>query len=466
MKSRAEQDEWLKSLGIQLPVAARQPAGAAVSSMAAAGAVSASPPLPPGARSAKAPPPASGAPAAAPSSGKDAAPGTMTAAAKLPVEVWPEQLLTLQKALDGIKGTVQAALKQEKEIVAAGAKAKIDPKKTDAIAKAATRLGGALTSEEHSRLKRGESEIQKSRVSIEGVIDRISEGKDQLSAFLQLDLEEVHTPEEKEKLGHKVANIYDTLINIGKAVIDIVTGDFAKYAVWIVMQATAEVAGGDIVKDKIEKLVDGIEEKQNELEDGLNKAIGELNQFRSKEIKALTATLGHLRTELGKWLEILKNDSQEFGEDLGDIAKAHKKDSADFRPVMEVYRRISEANDQLTEFSINVSQDATLSDQRWPDLIAPLGKLDEDTAVGYGLPEGWIAVVYNGASGRHVFLVAGTGGTFAPSRHAAPAALDALSGAFTELQAALAAQTRVAALAADWSKALSTGLDSRAGHHS
>ena len=465
MSSRAEQDEWLKSLGIQLPVAARQPAGAAASSMAAVGAVSASPASPPGALSAKAPPPASGAPEAAPSSGKEAAPETTNAAAKVLVEVWPEQLLALKKALDGIKGTVETASKQEKEIAAAGAKAKIDPKKTDAIAKAATRLGGALTSEEHSRLKRGESEIQKSKVSIEGVIDRISEAKDQLSAFLQLDLEEVHTPEEKEKLGHTVATIYDTLINIGKAVIDIVTGDFAKYAVWIVMQATAEVAGGDAVKDKIEKLVDGIEEKQNELEEGLNKAIGELNKFRSKEIKALTATLDHLRGELAKWLEILKNDSQEFGEDLGDIAKAHKNDSGDFRPVMEVFKKISGANDLLTELSINVSQDTTLSDKKWPDLIAPLGKLDENTAVGYGLPAGWVAVAYNGACGRHVFLVAGTGGTFALSRQAAPAALEALSAAFTELQAALAAQLRVAALVANWSKVLSAGLDSRAGHH-
>jgi hypothetical protein len=465
MVSRAEQDEWLKSLGIQLPKAALQPAGAAASSTAADSSVSATPPAAVSSPPTKAPPPASGK-QAAPASGQGAAPATTRAAAKELVEVWPEQLLALGKALDGVKATVQTAAKQENEIAAAGAKAKIDPKKTDAIAKAATRLGGKLTSEEHSRLKRGESEIQKSKLSIEGIIDRISEAKDQLLAFLQLDLEEVYTPDEKEKMGHEVATIYDSLINFGKAVIDIVTGDFAKYAGWIIMQATSELAGGDAIKDRIEQLVDGIEQKQNELQDGFNKAIGELNKFRSKEIKAQQGTLQHLRSELNKWLEILKSDSREFGEDLGDIANAHKKDAGDFRLVMGVYRKISEANDLLTELSINVSQDAALSDARWPGLISPLGKLDEDTALGYGLPEGWIAVVYNSASGRHVFLVAGTGGTFASSRKAAPAALDALSAAFTDLQAALAAQTRVAALAAEWSKALSGGLESHAGPRS
>jgi hypothetical protein len=452
MATRAEQDEWLKQLGIKLPAAAQQPAQAAAGGPPGTAPQAVAQPAPAGLPLTKTPKPL-------PTQG-DPPP---TDAAGL-VEVWPEQLVALKSGLDGLAATIQASLRQDPAIDAAAARIPLDPRKTDAVAQAAAKLGGALTAEEHSRLKRGQSEIAKSKLNIETELDRISEAKDHLAAFLQLDLEEVHAPEDKEKMGHEVATIYDTLINIGKAVIDIVTGDFVQYGAWIMAQATSEVAGGDVVKDRIEEMVDGIEEKQNELEDGLNQAIGELNKFRSKEIKALTATLEHLRSELNKWLDLLKNDVKDFGEDLGEIAAAHKKDAGDLRPVMEVYQKISEANDLLSGLAVKVAQNTALSDKKWPFLLAPLGSLDENTAVGYGLPEGWIAVVYKNPSGRHVFLVAGTGGTFAASRSAAPAALDALAANFVQLQQALAAQPRVAAMAAQWSQALSAGLNSRAKH--
>lgn len=451
-----QQDEYLKTvLGVD---PARHRGKAPASGAAASLAKSHTSPSPstaapaPGGSS-----PANPAPAPTPSPAKPAKPGAM-------VITQPADLVKLKAGLDGVEGAVQDGLKREQEIAAAGKKEGVDPSKTDGIARAGARLAAVITPDERARLKNGESQIKKSQQSVTETLERIDESRDHLVNFKELKLEEVHTEDAREKAGKKVSEFYDFLVNAGKFVIDLVTGDMARFAGWIVAQANLELAGADVIKDGIEALVDGIEENQKEIENGLNEVVKQLNDFRHKEIEALIKTLSNLCNDLIKRLELLQEDAKEMGVELGQIARAHKGDAGDFRPLMSVYQKISEANTVLSKVAIAAGQNAALADKKWQRLLLPLGTLDDKSMLAGDKGTSAVSVVYSKGGAPHVFLIKTSSATFASSYDAGPAAIEKLADAYKTLQDALKAHDRVKPLADQWSKALSTGMDHPSKH--
>jgi hypothetical protein len=445
-----QQDEYLKTAFGVNPTQHRARAPAVAAAPGAPPSRPA-PAVPPGAEEDPPPPVRGGAPPD--SEATDAAPVKLPAGM---VMIQPLELVKLEVALDSIAPAIEDGLAREQEIAAAGKTAHLDPSKTDAVAKASARLGAVITEEERERLHDGETKIRDGQQSIIEHWHRIGESRKHLVNFKGITFKEVHTEDAKAKAGKTVEHFYDLLGNAGKAVIDLVTGDLAKFGGWIVAQATLEIAGADIIKDGIERLVDGIEKDQKEIENGLNEVVGQLNAFDHKEIDALKETLRDLTSELGTRLKFLQDDAKEMGVRLGHVASAHKRDAGDFRPVMTVYQKIFAAYTALAKVVSTADQNATLADSKWPGLLLPLGTRDKTTL---SLGENGEALVYRNGGGTHYFIIKTSGPTFAASADVGAAAIEKLADGYKTLQDARAACGRVKPIAEQWSKALSAGID-------
>jgi hypothetical protein len=376
---------------------------------------------------------------------------------KLPdgmVIIEPQDLVKLRDGLASIAREIKDGLARQKEIDAEAKKAHVDPKKTDAIAKAGARLGAVLTAHERRDFNRAVLDVTESRESIVELLDRADETKDHLANFRALKLEGV-SDEEKEKKGHEVAGIYDYLINMVKGVIDVVTGDLVRFGGLILVQASLETLDSDIVKDTLEATVDGIKEEQNKILDGLNDIVGKLNDFSAAEIKTLIKTLHDLGNELVKRFDILQARINAMGDLIRDIGNAHKHDAGNFAPLMSVYRKVSEAAALLSKVDTVALRNGALAHRRWPGLLVPLGTHDQYPE---SLGENAVALVYRNGGAPHYFVVKAYGATFATGDGAAKA-IEKLADDYKSLQAARDAYGQVKPLAEQWSKALSTGMD-------
>ena len=384
---------------------------------------------------------------------------TGAASVKLPAGmamIEPQDLVKLKAGLASIAREIKDGLARQQEIEAEARKAHVDPTKTDAIAKAGARLGAVLSKDERDRFNDTLSQVRKSRESIVELLDRADEAKEHLANFRALKLEGV-SAEDKEKRGHEVAGIYDFVVNSMKFVIDIVTGDVARFGALIMAQANLETLGSDVVKDSIEASVDGIQEEQNKILDGLNDMVSKLNDFRAAEIDTLVKTLHNLGKELVERFDILKGDLKQMANKIRDIGNAHKRDAGNFAPLMSVYRKIAEADVLLSKVDA-VAQRSVLADKRWQDLLVPLGQRDQyPESIG----ENAVALVYRKGGAPHYFIVKAYGTTFATGDGAANA-IEKLADDYKSLQAARDAYGQVKPLAAQWSKALSTGIDNPA----
>jgi hypothetical protein len=451
-----QQDEYLKTaLGVDL---ARHRAVAPA--VAKQGAPSAPPPrpapsVPPGAEEDPPPPVLGGVPGGA-SGAAPASEATDAAPVKLPAGmamIQPQDLVKLRAGLASIAREIKDGLARQQEIEAEAKKAHVDPTKTDAFAKAGARLGAVLSKDERHHFNDTLSQVRKSRESIVELLDRADETKEHLANFRALKLEGV-SAEDKEKKGHEVAGIYDFVVNSMKYVIDIVTGDVARFGALILAQANLETLDSDVAKDSIEASVDGIQEEQNKILDGLNDMVSKLNDFRAAEIDTLVKTLHHLGRELVERFDILKADLKEMGDQIRDIGNAHKGDAGNFGPLMSVYRKIAEADVLLSKVDA-LAQRSVLAEKRWPDLLVPLGTRDQyPESVG----ENAVALVYRKSGAPHYFIVKAYGATFATGDGAAEA-IEKLADDYKSLQAARDAYGQVKPLAEQWSKALSTGMD-------
>ncbi len=449
-----QHDEYLKTvLGVDPE---RHRAAALVAAKQGAPAVPArrAPPVPPGAEEDPPPPVAGGAPGGAPASGTAAA-----APLKLPpgmAMIEPQDLVKLRAGLASIAREIKDGLARQQEIEAEAKKAHVDPTKTDAIAKAGARLGAVISPDERQHFDDRLEDVQKSQESIVELLDRADETRKHLANFRSFKLENV-SPEEQDEKGKEAATIYDGVVNAMKAVVDIATGDLARFAGWIVAQAHLEILGSDFVKDRVEASFKAIQEEQNKILDGLNDTVNKVNEFRGAEITTLVDTLHNLGKELVKRFEFLERDLKKMGEQIRTIANAHKRDAGNFAPLMSVYRKIAEADGLLSKVDA-VAQRSVLGDKRWPDLLVPLGQRDQyPESIG----ENAVALVYRKGGAPHYFIIKAYGTTFASGDGAANV-IEKLADDYKSLQAARQAYGQVKPLAEQWSKALATGMETPA----
>ncbi len=366
----------------------------------------------------------------------------------------PGDLVKLRAGLASIAREIKDGIARQKEIVAEANKAHVDPEQTDGVAQAGARLNAIMTEDEHDKFNIALAQVKKSKEDIVELLDRTDETKKHLANFRALKLEGVSDADKEEK-GKRVANAFDYVVNLAKGVIDIVTGDLGRFGALILVQANLETLDSDAVKDSIEATVNGIKEEQNEIVQGLNKMVSQLNEFRAAEIKTLVETLHDLGKNLVARFGLLETDLKNMGEVIQHIGNAHKGDADNFAPLMSVYRKIAEADVLLSKVDA-LAQRSTLADKRWPGVLVPLGTPDQ---YPLSLGAGAEALVYRSGGTTHYFIIKTSSATFATG-DGAPKAIEKLAEDYKTLQAARAAYAQVRPLAEQWSKALSAGMDS------
>ncbi len=376
----------------------------------------------------------------------------------------PQDLVKLRAGLAGIEREMKDGVARQQEIAAEARKANVDLTKTDAIAKVGARLGAALTPAEHRNFNTALTAVQKTAERIHELLDEADEAKQHLANYRALKLEEVpaaekEEKEEFEKKGKVASTIYDTAVNSLKAVVDFVTGDVVKYPGWIVAQMSAEIAGGDVVKDRIEASFKEIEKEQADITKGLNDVVSQLNKFKAAEIKTFVTTLQNLGKALKTQFDFLKGDIENMGDLIRDLGDAHKGDVGDFAPLLSVYRKISEADALLSKVDAVAQRNGALTDKRWPGVLVPLGTRDKNPLKS---GENGVALVYRNGSTNY-FIVTTPSATFA-NGDAAPKALEKLADDYKAFQPARDAYAQVKPLAEQWGKAFSTGMDGPAKH--
>ncbi|HUH85604.1 MAG TPA: hypothetical protein VLX85_13425 [Stellaceae bacterium] len=453
--STKQQDEYLKT-AFGINVAGH---GAAASALAKQGA----PAVPPGAEE-DPPPPASpyatapvGTPHAAAAAPPDDPPPSPAKQPDDMAMIQPQDLMKLRAGLASIEREIKDGLARQHEIEGEAKKAHVDLKKTDAVAKAGARFGAAISDGERGNFNRALGEVEKSRENIRELFERAHQAKRQLDIFRKLKLENVSDAEEDER-GKQAANIFDTVVNSLKAVLDLVTGDLAQFPAAIPAQAGLEILGGDGVKDRVEESFKRIEAEQNNILDGLNNMVSQLNAFRADQITALIEELHDLARALLERFKELKGDLKAMGDQIRVIAKAHKGDAGNFAPLLSVYGKIAEAEGLLSTVE-GVARSTILADKRWMGVLVPLGTRDR---FPLSLGENGEALVYRNGRTTNYFIIKASSGTFADSADDGAKGLEKLADAYKSLQAARDAYGQVKPLAEQWSKALSTGMDNPA----
>lgn len=142
--------------------------------------------------------------------------------------VQPQDLVKLRAGLASIAREIKDGLARQKEIEGEAKKAHVDLKKTDAVAKAGARFGAAVTDKERGDFDKVLRDVKKSRENIQELFDQAHQAKKQLDIFRKLKLEGVSDQEQDER-GKQAANIFDTVVNSLKAVLDLVTGDLVQF---------------------------------------------------------------------------------------------------------------------------------------------------------------------------------------------------------------------------------------------
>jgi hypothetical protein len=365
--------------------------------------------------------------------------------------VTANELSKLVAALDAAEGQVKDAMAQDSEM-----------RRTINISEKALadRLAAAMPKLDPEAIKTLRLALQAANEAADGYRETMieiegGEGRlKNLKSLLDLKLKDQKGKEHDDQLD-KLTNIYDTMINAEKALLDIASSP-DKLAIGFV-QGVFEVLGGDQVKkafkDHVQQQVENLITKDKEIDGHLQEIVSSLNGFGADETATeadqITKLTALKATRLQHWNTALKN----YMSDLESLpAAGGGKRPKEFQDILDDNKKIVANKNHMADVQKSVKQQAELRDTDLLGSLDPIGtfspELTKNLAANH--TDGKLVLVYvHDAQHLTVFdLPSGMG----------QSDLEGLTPRVEKLKLFDAAVFDAAALAQKWSSTIDSGF--------
>jgi hypothetical protein len=282
------------------------------------------------------------------------------------------ELAKLSAALDAAEGQIRGAMAADAEM-----------RRTINISEKALaeRLAAAMPSIDPAAIKTLRLALAAANEAADGYTEtliQIEGGEARLKnikSLLDLKLKDSGGQANDDQLD-KLTNIYDTMINAEKALLDIASSP-DKLAIGFA-QGVLELVGGDQVKkafkDHVQKQVDDLITKDKEIDGHLQTIVSSLNDFGADEAATEADQITKLTALKAKRLEHWSTAIKNYLSDLESLpATGGGRPPKAFQDVVDDNKRIIENKNRLADVQKRVKQQPALRDTDLLGALDPIG---------------------------------------------------------------------------------------------
>lgn len=329
------------------------------------------------------------------------------------------------------------------------AKRQIDINDMDALAK---RLAAAIPAVDTEAVKTLRNARQGVNAAADGLHDTLIEiegGKARLRNLKTLLEISRKDDAEADKKAEDISDLYDTAVNVQKALIDLITNPLPLG----LFSGILELAGGDQVKSAIKDHIKALITQNQELSKHLDEIVVALHDFGRDEMAAEGDQLAKLAELKAQRTQHYHTAIDNFAADFESLpSKGGGKTPPEFQAIIDSYKQIAEESRTMAGVKNGIEREPALRDEDLLKALKPLGTFDANLTKALAATniDGRSALVYVQDS-HHVTLFHLPSGMGKPD-------LEGLAGRVDKLKLFDAAVFDAAAVAEKWSSTIDGGF--------
>jgi hypothetical protein len=378
--------------------------------------------------------------------------------------MFPEKIAHLKSALDKLDGPFDRALAREERMRAFAKGHGIDP---DDVADIQAHMRSAMAASDDNSVKTLRAALDATNTASDALTScciEIEAANDRMKAFDSMPQLKTVDGDDGVEAGKAVATGWDFAVQSVKAIIDVVTGNEggATQAARNLALAAGllEIANSDAFKSGIEKAVDQLAKKVDDVRQSLNDSVSALNSLAGDLAKAEKDRAGALSKLFVSESTHYQTAMRNFLHDLRTLPPAKGgAPTVDRKSIFEVYDAVVKTNDEMDAVAkVRGANQSILADASTRSAFVPIGVYNDTkstTLSHFQLKQ------VQGADQAHVFDKAGRSWNFF-TKGIDRGGLEAMAGAFARVLEQLPkippAAKRLADLRQKWDNAIAEGL--------